>query len=538
MSTNLEAKVTRNRSWFAKRRVWCVLLVLFVLFLVFLYFGLLPSRLIISPETTLITKLKPDGKPDYVGTFMLEHNGQLTNPDDNGLRMVVEKFGPYVLARSSVMKGCTWEDLPADSTDAGKWYRKEWIPLCNAMSIDPTKKPIEYKPIRAKLRETEKAKYKEDTFQTELTTNPWRAEDYPDIVKFVEEAEEALAVYSIAAKKTQWVCYRSVDNSLIGILSPDVQSVRDVCNDFAIRANERISRNDISGAFDDAVSMMRIGRHLENASNAVERLIGFSVEELGINVIQSILTHCNPNAEQIRQFISELEKLKKYNKSLDNIIKLDKMMFLEILFACHRMKGDNFSYIANDEFSALMWRLSVILPVDYNVASKRLQAHFIPLEKVNKEHNQRKRIDIIHQAEVDLSKLAHRLRQPQEAFVRMPAIWHRSTLLADYVCAWLMPAYRSFFYVETRLEVRRDLLRVSLALELYQRENGHYPDKLESIAPKYIDAIPEDQFTSKELTYKKIDNGYILYSFGQNKIDDGGDNTKDITVERTRDLNE
>ncbi|MDR1925440.1 MAG: hypothetical protein LBQ66_13800, partial [Planctomycetaceae bacterium] len=64
------------------------------------------------------------------------------------------------------------------------------------------------------------------------------------------------------------------------------------------------------------------------------------------------------------------------------------------------------------------------------------------------------------------------------------------------------------------------------------------PDKLESIAPKYIDVIPEDPFTSKELTYKKIDNGYILYSFGKNKIDDGGDDSKDITVERKRYLNE
>ncbi|MDR1923051.1 MAG: hypothetical protein LBQ66_01655, partial [Planctomycetaceae bacterium] len=520
MSTNLEAEVVRNRSRFTRRVVWYIVLILLsILFLVFLYFCLVPSRLIISPETTLITKLNANGKPDYVGAFLLEHNGQLTNPDDNGLRMVIEKFGPHVLEDATHIENYVWEDLPKDKTYKGAWYRKEWIPFCNAMSIDPTKKPVEYKSIREKLEEIENSKYNNHRYLAQLTDEPWRAEDHPEAAKFVEESAEALAVYAAAAKKPQWICYRKQSDSLANIHLIDLAFTHGACRDFLIRANERISRNDIAGAFDDAVSILRIGRHVQKGSVTIERSSGIRDEMYGINVIQSILTHCNPNAEQIRQFINELEKLPKPIHIPDKTMLFEEMMILDSLFNTRNNDLYN-SLVFNSRspYETSIFYLLTKLPIDYNIATKRIRTNFKQFEELSKENDTKKRMQFYFKFDDDIKHLHEIILNPSEELIRVPLITNRSILLADCMFYYCFAAhFRYELFNEARMEVQRDLLRVSLALELYQRENGHYPDKLESIAPKYIDAIPEDPFTSKELTYKKIDNGYILYSFGQNK---------------------
>jgi hypothetical protein len=507
-----------------------------------LYFCLVPSCLILSPETTLITQLDAEGKPDYAGTFRQENNKKLINPEDNGLRMVIEKFGPYVLEQTRLMQDSVWEDLPEDTTEKGKWYREKWMPLCKAMSIDHTKKPTEYKSIESKINATKKEEYQKTGFLSSLLNKSWRADDYPDIAKFVSEADEALSVYAVAVKKPQWVCYRPVDKGLMAVLLTDVHASRSLCADFAIRANERISRNDIVGAFDDVLSIFRIARHLTNDdSMIVARFTGFAIEATGVNAAQSILTYGKPNAEQIRQFMNEFNKIPKYNKSIDNITRFEKMMLLEILFSIKRFAAlyDDDDDWGSTRFSdsylaALVFRSLPALPIDYNIAAKRLLSNLESLDKVNKESDFDKRMQIDKQMDLDFFKLEESLKKPLLVLPRVPLIRQRSALLADYLTCLLAPALGSFYTAEARMETQEDMLRVSFALELYQRENGQYPDKLEAIVPKYIDVIPQDKFAAKELTYKKNDNGYILYSFGRNKIDDNGDakQQKDIVIER------
>ncbi len=43
-----------------------------------------------------------------------------------------------------------------------------------------------------------------------------------------------------------------------------------------------------------------------------------------------------------------------------------------------------------------------------------------------------------------------------------------------------------------------------------------------SLAPKYIAAVPTDPFAEGPPHYKRVGEGYILYSVGRNGKDDGG----------------
>jgi hypothetical protein len=85
--------------------------------------------------------------------------------------------------------------------------------------------------------------------------------------------------------------------------------------------------------------------------------------------------------------------------------------------------------------------------------------------------------------------------------------------------------------------------RIALAIERYRLAQGGLPDSLGDLIPTSLDAVPTDPFDGQPLRYKKLANGYVVYSVGENGKDDGGDETisertnwkpKDITftVER------
>ena len=63
----------------------------------------------------------------------------------------------------------------------------------------------------------------------------------------------------------------------------------------------------------------------------------------------------------------------------------------------------------------------------------------------------------------------------------------------------------------------------AFALERCRRADGAYPETLDALAPKYIDAPPHDVIDGQPLRYRNTDDGrFLLYSVGMNAKDDGG----------------
>lgn len=86
----------------------------------------------------------------------------------------------------------------------------------------------------------------------------------------------------------------------------------------------------------------------------------------------------------------------------------------------------------------------------------------------------------------------------------------------------IMPSERAGLLRAFRYTASLDVARTALALVLYKKTHGSYPDRLDNTVPHFINEIPADTFSGKPLVYKKSDNGFILYSLGPNMKDDDG----------------
>jgi hypothetical protein len=63
---------------------------------------------------------------------------------------------------------------------------------------------------------------------------------------------------------------------------------------------------------------------------------------------------------------------------------------------------------------------------------------------------------------------------------------------------------------------------IALASERYRRDHGGWPESIDKLCPKYLDTVPLDPFDGQPLRYRRLADGVVIYSVGQDGIDDGG----------------
>ncbi len=73
-----------------------------------------------------------------------------------------------------------------------------------------------------------------------------------------------------------------------------------------------------------------------------------------------------------------------------------------------------------------------------------------------------------------------------------------------------------------RIVAHLRLLATELALRCYQSEEGHAPMALAQLAPKYVQLVPLDPFSGRPMIYRLQGTNWLLYSVGEDGVDDGG----------------
>jgi hypothetical protein len=105
-----------------------------------------------------------------------------------------------------------------------------------------------------------------------------------------------------------------------------------------------------------------------------------------------------------------------------------------------------------------------------------------------------------------------RMEPPRSAYFSDSPTWGSSRLIdADVMAS-----------VATDLALIR-CARVVVAVEQYRLAHRNaLPSRIEDMASAHLDAIPIDPFSGKPMRFVAEDHGYVVYSFGRNLRDEGG----------------
>lgn len=98
----------------------------------------------------------------------------------------------------------------------------------------------------------------------------------------------------------------------------------------------------------------------------------------------------------------------------------------------------------------------------------------------------------------------------------------RTDALTTMLLTIFLPAISSVTNSETRYMANERCTFIAIACERYRLKHGELPETLNDLVPVYLDAVPIDPYDEKPLRYKATDQGFIVYSVGENLKDDGG----------------
>lgn len=77
-----------------------------------------------------------------------------------------------------------------------------------------------------------------------------------------------------------------------------------------------------------------------------------------------------------------------------------------------------------------------------------------------------------------------------------------------------------------RMAARCDFMYVATQLRAWKVQHGSYPDTLETLAPGASEPLPLDPFSGATYHYRREGEGFVLYSVGPDRKDDGGTETE------------
>jgi hypothetical protein len=102
--------------------------------------------------------------------------------------------------------------------------------------------------------------------------------------------------------------------------------------------------------------------------------------------------------------------------------------------------------------------------------------------------------------------------------------WHSSSVegVRYMPLLALAPYFPRLATTAERYLGKRDGVLIGIALELYRREHGGYPQTLALLSPTLLPEVPVDRITGGPLVYKLVDGRPLVYSVGADRDDDGG----------------
>jgi hypothetical protein len=89
---------------------------------------------------------------------------------------------------------------------------------------------------------------------------------------------------------------------------------------------------------------------------------------------------------------------------------------------------------------------------------------------------------------------------------------------------WITDAWDSYDEISDRNRAVLRLLEMHFALRVWHAQFDDWPASLDLLVPEYLPTVPLDPLSTegKPLQYRLTDDGYLLYSVGMNRTDEGG----------------
>jgi len=265
---------------------------------------------------------------------------------------------------------------------------------------------------------------------------------------------------------------------------------------------------EIDTALSDSVALMRFGGHLLGHGLLIEQLVGIAIEALAKNTIFMLMDRLEMPADVLKSTQEELDKQFGSKEPIVSV-EAEKVFWYDIIQRAFtddgqgsgRMLMHGLPYVATDDWKDNLWRFVSFSYPDRQQMVAKIDRYF------------ERFAEILAETPWDLRNEAIDEHEGDEDF-----------RIAPIMLKINIPAYRRVSQIAWRMKTGRQALLTVLAIMRYEKEKGKYPAGLDELVKAgYLKKLPMDPYSDGPLIYRRTDDGFLLYSFGTDLTDDGGE---------------
>jgi hypothetical protein len=502
-----------------RRRLWSAILGILLSLAVSLIIAAWPgsSTFTVSEKTTYITEpLDKHGYPDYV-TALNQRIGKGITPENNANVLIWQALGPR----------------PEGSTMPDEYY--QWL------GIEPPAEDGEYfvgwPEYYDQRRKREGPSDNRKLLPSfDPPTKPWVAKDLPGIADWLERNRRPLALVIEATRRPEYynplVPRRTEDWSpgLISALLPSMQRCREIASALVCRAMLRVSEGNKDEAWQDLLACHRLGRLTARGATLVELLVGIAIEGVASKGDVEFIEHSKLTSKQFLACLEDLRGLPPIPAFVHCVDSGERFMTLDLMMLAAR-HGTAFLQSRLESLSSAKTQLREEYgfrdrlferSINWDPGLRTVNLWFdryVEALNIEDASTRKSAVEALKEEVMALRRHVEATALLEKTFMDAE---NRGERFGEIMVGMMLPGYEKRQASADRIEQVQRNLHLAFALAAFHSDHGRYPAKLDELAPKYLEKIPDDLFTGKPLIYRLEDDGYLLYSVGPNGLDDDG----------------
>ncbi len=284
----------------------------------------------------------------------------------------------------------------------------------------------------------------------------------------------------------------------------------------ALRA---IEQGDTERALIDIQTIFSVSEHVNQPSSAIAWLCSIAIAERAADPAERLAVDADKTEAQLVRLLAFLDRpthMSKYASALA----YERDFFADVLQHAFAENGKGDARLAPDGpvLLARLHKATGAEPTDEEIAEARLFLAASASRNALLEE-----FDLLNEEAVTFGSTPLYLRGPRSP----DALYNEKREDAGYTFKYPLVGIFKVSYDRSILAADHAdqtaiALRTACAIALFNKRNGEYPLSLDALVPECLPSVPIDTHTGEPLIYRVTDDGFLLYSRGNDRDDDGG----------------
>lgn len=315
--------------------------------------------------------------------------------------------------------------------------------------------------------------------------------------------------------RCQFPYFGDPGDSVIMVIVPNLRHHRTLAKLLVVNGKRLESAGQYAQARADYQTACRIGGHVAQGITLIEALVGVACWNIGDLAGRELVLRHDLPADELEKTLRQANELAPLRPTVQRSMRMEKVFGLSVVdeFVTRPSRA-----LANLGGLGCDWsglERSVRSEHGWPALEARIGRLMFPDRTIKKQMS-RFYDDMIRHAELPAYQARWNDGWDEEALLEIPT-W-------NVLARIMLPAMGRANVLSERLRASTQMTQTVIALRLYAaRHDGAVPERLDALADMFDDPdVLVDPLSGSQFVYRPQAEGWLLYSFGENLIDDDG----------------